>query len=104
MALTRPSNTWQRSKKSLPFWNRGDLRVYEKELEDGSHAVGFFNLSTKKTELAFNEFSALKLSGSQTVRDLWRQQDIAKLDTAKDSLPLTIPAHGVVLYKFSKVK
>lgn len=84
--------------------NRGDVRVYEKELEDGSHAVGFFNLSTKKTELAFNEFSALKLSGPQTVRDLWRQQDIAKLDTAKDSLPLTIPAHGVVLYKFSKVK
>jgi alpha-galactosidase len=82
----------------------GELRVYVKELADGSRAVGFFNLATKPTELAFQDFAALKLSGSQNVRDLWRQKDLATVDTAKATLPLTIPAHGVVLYKFTKAK
>ena len=82
----------------------GDLRVYVKELADGSRAVGFFNLATKPAELAFQDFSALKLSGSQTVRDLWRQKDLGTVDTAKATLPLTIPAHGVVLYKFTATK
>jgi alpha-galactosidase len=39
-----------------------------------------------------------------TARDLWRQKDVTTMDTAKDSLPLPIPAHGVVLYKFTAAK
>ncbi len=82
----------------------GDVRIYEKELEDGSRAVGFFNLGSQPTELSFGDFATLNLSGKQTARDLWRQKDIATVDTTSDSLPLTIPAHGVVLYKFTAVK
>ena len=55
-------------------------------------------------EIAFKDFAKLNLSGKQTVRDLWRQKDLATVDTATDSLPLTIPAHGVVLCKFTTVK
>ena len=81
----------------------GDLRVYASELEDGSRAVGFFNLGVKPMELSFKDFAKLGLAGKQTPRDLWRQKNLAAVDTAMDSLPLTIPAHGVVLYKFTTV-
>jgi alpha-galactosidase len=82
----------------------GDLRVYEKELADGGRALGFFNLGAQPAELKFNDFAKLGLTGRQTVRDLWRQKDVATVDTAKDSLPLTLPAHGVVLYKLTAEK
>jgi alpha-galactosidase len=78
-----------------------DVRVYEKELADGGRAIGFFNLGIEPVKLGFNDFTQLKLSGKHTVRDLWRQQNVATVDTAKDSLPLAIPAHGVLLYKFT---
>jgi alpha-galactosidase len=81
-----------------------DLRVYEKELADGGRAVAFFNLGTEPVRLAFNDFTKLHLSGKQTVRDLWRQRNVATVNTAKDSLPLAIPGHGVLLYKFTTAK
>jgi alpha-galactosidase len=82
----------------------GDVRIYEKELSDGSRAVGFFNLGITLKELQFTDFAKLSLSGKQVVRDLWRQKDVVTVNAAKDSLALTIPAHGVVLYKFTAVK
>ena len=84
--------------------NHGDVRIYEKDLEDGGRAVGFFNLGAAPVALPFNEFTPLGLAGKQNVRDLWRQKDVATADPAKDSLRVTIPAHGVVLYKFTAAK
>jgi len=82
----------------------GDLRVYKKELADGGCGVGFFNLGTAPLKIDFSEFAKLGLTDKQTVRDLWRQQDVATIDATKDSLPLTISAHGVVLYKLKSAK
>ena len=82
----------------------GDVRIYAKELEDGGRALGLFNLGSAPVNLNFSDFAKLNLSGKQTVRDLWRQKDLADVDTAKDSLPFTIPAHGVVLYKLTAAK
>lgn len=82
----------------------GDLRIYVKDLEDGSKAVGFCNFDREKAELSFGDFSKLGIAGRQTVRDLWRQKDINTLDTAKEPLSLKVPAHGVLLYKFTPVK
>jgi len=81
-----------------------DLRVYEKELVDGGRAIAFFNLGTEPAKLKFNDFAKLHLSGKKIVRDLWRQQNVATVNTAKDSLPLAIPGHGVLLYKFTTAK
>ena len=78
----------------------GDLRVYVKDLEDGGRAAGFFNAGVTPLEIRFADFAKLGVAGSQTVRDLWRQKDIATLDTRRDRLPLVIPAHGVRLCKF----
>jgi alpha-galactosidase len=79
----------------------GKLRIYVKELEDGSHAVGFCNFGLNKVNFSYKEFKKLSLNGKFNVRDLWRQKDIAHINTQTDSLFLKVPAHGVLLYKFS---
>ena len=50
------------------------------------------------------DFEKLNITGKQTVRDLWRQKDIKILDTGRKPLPLNVPAHGVLLYKFTPVQ
>jgi alpha-galactosidase len=82
----------------------GDLRIYEKELADGGRALGFFNLGSEPAKLMFKDFATLGLTGVQHVRDLWRQKDLTNVDAANGILPLTIPAHGVVLYKLTAAK
>lgn len=82
----------------------GDVRVFEKELEDGGHALGFFNLGSAPVQLDFNQLAAIGFSGKQHVRDLWRQNDLPDVDAANGILPLTIPAHGVMLYKLTAAK
>jgi len=82
----------------------GDVRVYVKELEDGSRAVGFCNFGLEIADLNYNGFSKLGINGQTSVRDLWRQKDIASINSSKDALPLVIPAHGILLYKFSPKK
>ncbi|MEO7932633.1 MAG: NPCBM/NEW2 domain-containing protein [Chthoniobacterales bacterium] len=81
----------------------GDIRVYVKELEDGSRAVGFCNFGRLPAVIRYDAFAPLGLKGRQQARDLWRQMDVATVDTARESLPLTIPAHGIVLYKFTSM-
>lgn len=82
----------------------GDLRIYVKELEDGSRAVGFCNFGQDIVNLSYKEFKKLGITGKQRVRDLWRQKDIAEVQSDTQALPLTVPAHGVVLYKLTSVK
>ncbi|WP_163713632.1 NPCBM/NEW2 domain-containing protein [Mangrovibacterium lignilyticum] len=81
----------------------GDLRIYVKDLEDGSYAVGFCNFGLDIVDISYKDFEKLGISGRQTVRDLWRQKDIAGIDTQSDSLTLKVPVHGVLLYKFTPV-
>ena len=82
----------------------GDLRVYAKQLTDGSRALGFFNLGTAPANQQFTRLTQLGFTGTQHVRDLWRQKDLADVDAATGSLALAIPAHGVVLYKLTAAK
>ncbi|WP_312172776.1 NPCBM/NEW2 domain-containing protein [Chryseobacterium sp.] len=82
----------------------GELRIYVKELEDGGKAVAFANFGREKVKLPYKDFKKLGISGTQTVRDLWRQKNIADINTDKESLSLDIPAHGVAYYKFIPTK
>ena len=92
-------------KEATCVWTNSDnVRVYVKELEDGGRAVGFFNLGTAPATLDFNQFALVGLTGKCQVRDLWRQQNLADVDTASGSLSLNIAPHGVVLYKFTGAK
>jgi alpha-galactosidase len=72
--------------------------VWARPLEDGSMAVGLFNRSPEAATIIVT-FSDLGLSGSQAVRDLWQQKNLA---TARDQFSATVPRHGVVLVKIAK--
>jgi len=82
----------------------GDLRIYVKELEDGSRAVGFCNLGTDIVDLSYKDFDKLGINGKFIVRDLWRQKDISSIDTKAGQLAIKVPVHGVLLYKFTSAK
>lgn len=75
----------------------GDLQVWSRPMADGSLAVGIFNLGNHAAPASIS-LSALGLSGSQIVRDCWRQKDLA---TTSDNIsaPHPIPSHGVLLLR-----
>jgi alpha-galactosidase len=73
----------------------GNGLVYAKPLEDGSLAVGLFNVGPRPEKVTA-AWADLGLTGRRLVRDLWRQQD---LGTFENEFAATVPAHGVVLVK-----
>jgi len=81
----------------------GDLRIYVKELEDGSRAVGFCNFGLEKVDLSYKDFSKLGITGKQKVRDLWRQKDVAIINAGEGALSVKVPVHGVMLYKLTSL-
>lgn len=81
------------------FETHGDGAIYVKPLEDGSIAVGLFNLGDTPTRVGFTP-GALGLFGKVSVRDLWRQKDVAELDSSS-LWDASVAPHGVVLVKLS---
>jgi alpha-galactosidase len=80
----------------------GAVDVFEKDLTDGSKALGFFNRDSSAQTISFNKLLYLGFQGRQHVRDLWRQVNLPDVaDLFKDELRMTIPAHGVQLYKLT---
>jgi len=73
----------------------GTVEVWSKELEDGSRAVGLFNLGTQEAKVTAT-WQDIGISGRQIVRDLWRQKDIGSFEAQFEA---TVPSHGVVLVK-----
>ena len=71
----------------------GHFEIWSKPLDDGSMAVGIFNLS--ETELVLT-VSAEQLGIRGVVRDLWRQQDVG---IVADTFSAKVDPHGVVLIK-----
>ena len=77
-----------------------DEFVLVKELEDGSKAVGLFNLASlpRKVSVTWND---LGVSGKPHVRDLWRQKEIGAFDRMFE---IEVPAHGVMLVRLHSDK
>jgi alpha-galactosidase len=69
--------------------------ILKKSLEDGSLAVGLFNLSMGPRTIAAG-WKDLGVTGRQTVRDVWRQHDLGSFSGSFSS---TVPAHGVILMR-----
>ena len=78
----------------------GNLRVFAKDLAGGSKAVGLFNLGGTPATVVAN-WENLKLSGAQTVRDLWRQKDLGRFEK---EFSTTVTPHGVALVKIQPAK
>jgi alpha-galactosidase len=79
----------------------GPVDIFMKELEDGGRALGFFNRGGEEFAANLTKLGALGLGGTRHVRDVWRQRD---LPDCHDKISVKIPAHGVVLLKFTQAK
>jgi alpha-galactosidase len=75
------------------------LQTFARDLEDGSKAVGLFNLGEQEATITA-KWSDLKLSGKQNVRDLWRQKDLGQFE---DKFQLTVAPHGAELVKIMPI-
>jgi len=90
------------------------VQIWLKPLEDGSYAVGLFNIAHfgESPESYFHwgdekaigyqfDFSKIGLQGKFKLRDVWQQKD---LGTFNQSWQTEIKHHGVVLLKMSPAK
>jgi alpha-galactosidase len=73
----------------------GPLQVLAKDLEDGSKAVGLFNIGDEPNSVKVT-WEQLGINGKYVVRDLWRQKNIG---TYKDGFEAVVRPHGVVLVR-----
>lgn len=69
--------------------------VLAKPLEDGSLAVGLFNLGEEDRELQVS-WAELGITGERTTRDLWRQRDVGRHNGEFSS---NIGRHGVFFFR-----
>ena len=76
----------------------GDSLVMAKPMEDGSLAVGLFNLGKDEMNISVT-WDELGLAGEQLARDLWRRKDIG---TFGEEFASPVPKHGVTLIRFRK--
>ena len=79
------------------MYNRPEYVTYVKQLEDGSMAVGLFNISDQPLTIGFIPKS-LGIRGTQKVRDVWRQKDVVEIkDTER--FDTEVAPHGVALVR-----
>jgi alpha-galactosidase len=72
-----------------------DELVLAKPLEDGSVAVGLFNLSEQSRKISA-PFKELGIAGRKRVRDVWRQRN---MPAAAGEIAAEVERHGVALYR-----
>lgn len=65
--------------------------VLAKQLEDGTTAIGLFNLTNDPREISAS-WTELNLNGRRRVRDLWRQRDASSVEGKYTAL---VASHGV---------
>lgn len=73
----------------------GPLEIWAKPLEDGSVAVGMFNLSLSKVPMTVR-FKDVGMPNAVEVRNLWARKN---LGVFRGAFPAEAPRHGVVLIK-----
>ncbi|HNW58880.1 MAG TPA: NPCBM/NEW2 domain-containing protein [bacterium] len=74
---------------------RDGCEIWARPLADGSTAVGLFNRNLEARRITVT-WSELGLQGERRVRDLWRQKETSRSNTAWRR---EVPAHGAVLVK-----
>lgn len=77
-----------------------DEFVLAKPLEDGSIAVGLFNIGEAPRAMTVT-WVDLGLAGKRKARDVWRQQDIGVF---ADAYKAEVPRHGVAMVRLSEAK
>lgn len=94
--------------------NENGVQAWVKPMEDGSYAVGLFNIDgfgetpqsyfrwgDEKAKSFTFDFTKVGLKGKWELRDVWRQKD---LGTFNSFFKTTIPYHGVVMLRMCALK
>jgi hypothetical protein len=84
-------------KQAEQLIKKDNYQVWVKELEDGTKAIGIFNLADDYQTISIN-WNELALPNKCKVRDLWRQKDLGNF---KESFTGKVVPHGVILIKVS---
>lgn len=79
----------------------GDQEIWVKDLADGGHAIGLFNLNEKDARVTVKWADIGIKSTPKQVRDVWEQKDV-KLAKKITEYSATVPGHGVVLLRVAK--
>ncbi|HZZ27479.1 MAG TPA: glycoside hydrolase family 27 protein, partial [Pirellulales bacterium] len=97
--LTPPSRPKANQQASVPVWKLTDLETKKTtEFDTESEAKAALEKVADSAEATVT-WTDLHLTGSQMVRDLWRQRDLGQID---DHYTCTIPFHGAVMLKIGK--
>ena len=83
-------------RQAKPVVEDDETLIMAKPMEDGSLAVGLFNLAQLPRKVSV-DWSLLGLRGKQRVRDLWRQKDLGPFE---NRFAADVPRHGVMLARF----
>jgi alpha-galactosidase len=78
----------------------GQTEVWMKPLADGALAVAFFNRGDSPADVSV-KWADLKLSGPQSLRDLWRQKEIG---AQASGYTVNVASHGAELFKVESQK
>jgi alpha-galactosidase len=79
----------------------GPAEVWAKDLEDGSKAVGLFNLSDSSVLKVTARRTDVGIAGAYAARDPWRQKDLGRFS---NDFAAELPAHGSMLLKLTPEK
>jgi hypothetical protein len=79
---------------------KSNYQVWMKKLEDGSYAIGIFNLS-KTYQPVTVSWKTLGLNEDYKVRDLWQQKNLGEFKT---TFTTKVAPHGVTLVKLQNAK
>ena len=82
-------------RQAKPLVQNDETLIMAKPMEDGSVAVGLFNLAELPRKMSV-DWSLLGVRGKQRVRDLWRQKDLGEFE---NRFAADIPRHGVALIR-----
>jgi len=80
--------------------DQNDTRVYSKPLQDGTLAIGLFNLGSRSNVVSVR-WADVGVHGKQTVRDLWRQKNLGQFD---EEFSVPVAPHGVRLLRIFPAK
>lgn len=87
-------------KQGVTVAKNGDIQILVRVLQDGSKAVGIFNLGDATQNGTLN-LSDISVYGKQKIRDLWLHKNLGVFNS---KLNYEVPSHGVVLLKIVSVK
>ena len=85
-------------KQATKVKSNESYQIWIKNLEDGSKAIGLFNLTENPVNIPL-DLKELNLEGHWNMRDLWRQVDLGAVE---HHFEMNVLPHGVMLIKLAK--